>query len=70
MKTKDRSKSHSIRVPKGEEKERWEIVNEEKRKKEIFNEIIAENFPNLVRQIYRFNKQRESQTGKTQRNPH
>ena len=70
MKTKDRSKSHSIRVPKGEEKERGEIVNEEKRKKEIFNEIIAENFPNLARQIYRFKKQWESQTGKTQRNPH
>ena len=40
------------------------------RKKEIFNEIIAENFPNLVRQIYRVKEQRESQTGKTQKNPH
>lgn len=35
-----------------------------------FEEIIAENFPNLVRQIYRFKKHRESLTGKTQRNPH
>ena len=34
------------------------------RKKDIFNEITAENFPNLVRQIYRFKKQRESQTEK------
>ena len=35
----------------------------ERRPKKIFEEIIAENFPNMGREIIKSRKQRESQAG-------
>ena len=70
MKTKDLRVIASEFQKEKKKKEGRQSMKRRERKKEIFNEIIAENFPNLVRQIYRFKKQRESLTGKTQRNPH
>ena len=70
MKTKDLRVIASEFQKEKKNKEGRQSMKRRERKKEIFNEIIAENFPNLVRQIYRFKKHRESLTGKTQRNPH
>ena len=43
-----------IGIPEGEDREK-DIEN-------IFEEIMAENFPNLKKQIFRYRKQRGSQT--------
>ena len=44
----------------GSQKEKRE---RERRHKKIFEEIIAENFPNIGREIIKYRKKRESQAG-------
>ena len=43
---------------------------EEQEIKNLFEKIMKENFPNLVKEIYKSRKHRESQTSWTQRGPH
>ena len=50
------------RVPEGE--------GREKGAENIFEDIIAENFPNLEKETSKSRKHRESQTGLTQRGTH
>ena len=53
---------HIIGIPGGEEKEKG-IEN-------IFEEIMAENYPNLKETISRYRKHRGPQTSWTQTDPH
>lgn len=54
---------HMTRVPEGEERE--------KRPEKIFEEVTAENFPNMEKEaITQSSKHRESYTGLTQERPH
>ena len=57
------SNIHIIEVPEGEQKEQ-ETAN-------LFEKIMKENFPNVVKEMaYKSRKHRESQTRWAQRGPH